>query len=385
MEEDVAQAELYHVNGTYPATTYFYHQEADQSLNPVDGWCDYSAPSCTGRSHGDPINITDSLKVILAYAREGQSIDPGILNQDNKLDGEGPFRVVPPQKGPNPPDQSSNAANQTVVWPYEHDWDHNAGAATRSVTIIRVEPLPAGMTDINILEAGWSYIDNAKIIVYGAIDGTDSNSNGVLDSEEGSDPGQDADNDGIPDYQDTDTARVRHAGGSEKILMQTTAGAFSEVKCLGDDDPEVPQTGKPNMRFPYGTLDFSITGLAAGQSVDLALTFPEDVPIDYKYYKISAANGWVQTPFASNDGDNVIVLTLTDGDPATDADGVANGVIQDPGALASSSSSGSGGGGGGGCFISSTSQQSPSGIIVLVLSVGCGLIAAVRFSLKFTV
>ena len=44
--------------------------------------------------------------MILAISRENGPMDPGILNDQNKLDGEGPFRVVPPQKVPSPPDQS---------------------------------------------------------------------------------------------------------------------------------------------------------------------------------------------------------------------------------------------------------------------------------------
>ena len=48
--------------------------------------------------------------------------------------------------------------------------DHNAGFSPRSATIIKVEPLPEGTTDIDLLEAGWKYIDESKIVVYGAID-----------------------------------------------------------------------------------------------------------------------------------------------------------------------------------------------------------------------
>ena len=56
-----------------------------------------------------------------------------------------------------------------MVWPYNANWDHNGGSATRSATIIRVEPLPEGTTDIDVLEAGWQYVDEEKIVVYGAI------------------------------------------------------------------------------------------------------------------------------------------------------------------------------------------------------------------------
>lgn len=160
---------LYHVFGDYPASSYYYNSTADMALNPA-GWCRYDAPSAQGRANGDPITNPDGLKLLLAITRDGQYLTPGVLNLQNKLDGEGPFRVVPPQKLPGPPDQRSTAANQNVVWPYDVNADHNAGFSARSTTIIKVEPLPAGTTDINLLEAGWRYVDEGKIVVYGAID-----------------------------------------------------------------------------------------------------------------------------------------------------------------------------------------------------------------------
>jgi hypothetical protein len=108
--------------------------------------------------------------MMLAFKRDGEYLTPGVLNSQNKLDGEGPFRVVPPQKNPGPPDQRSSSKNQGVIWPYDANADHNAGFSSRTVTIIKVEPLPEGTTDIDTMEAGWDYVDEGKIIVYGAID-----------------------------------------------------------------------------------------------------------------------------------------------------------------------------------------------------------------------
>jgi hypothetical protein len=354
-----ADLDMYHVYGNepgqsyqYPPATYYYDLQADVEMNPDSGWCDYSAPSCAGRSHGDAIPVSGGLKAILAYQREGAYLDTGVLNDENKLDGEGPFRVVVPQKYVNAPDQSSQSSDQDVTWPYVYEWDHNAGSCSRSATIIKIEPLPEGTTDIDILEAGWSYVDQEKIIVYGAIDGTDSNGNGVLDSEEGTDPADDFDDDGTPDYMDTDTAAVRHPNGLETVRLHTSAGNFSNVACMTDDDPSLPGNGKPDRQFPYGVNRFLITGLTAGQSVTLSLEYPSAVPTTAKYYKVDSSGEWNEMSFGSNDGDNRITLLLTDGDPLTDGDGIANGTIDDPGALTTlSTSSSSGDGGGGGCFI----------------------------------
>ena len=107
--------------------------------------------------------------MLLALKREGRPLSPAVLSKDNKLDGEGPYRVIVPQKVPSPPDRSSKAKEQPELWPYRADWDHNAGSSTRSVTLIRVEPLPPGTTDIDIAEIGWKYVDEGKIVIYGAI------------------------------------------------------------------------------------------------------------------------------------------------------------------------------------------------------------------------
>jgi hypothetical protein len=358
-----ADLDMYHVYGNepghsyqYPPATYYYDMQADIDQNPDFGWCDYTAPSCAGRSNGDAIPVAEGLKAILAYKRDGAYLDPGVLTDENKLDGEGPFRVVVPQKYVGPPDQSSKADEQAVLWPYDYNLDHNAGSCSRSATLIKVEPLPAGTTDIDILEAGWSYVDQRKIVIYGSIDGSDSNGNGILDSEEGIDTTDDMDQDGTPDYMDTDTAAFRHPNGIEKVRLHTSGGNFANVSCMKDDDPSLPQNGKPSRDFPYGVNKFMITGLAAGGTVTVLIDFPDSVPTTAQYFKINSSGQWVEIPFGSNDGDNRITLTLTDGDPLTDSDGALNGTIDDPGALSvspapagttPSSSSGSSG-----CFIS---------------------------------
>ncbi|ETR73126.1 MAG: hypothetical protein OMM_01184 [Candidatus Magnetoglobus multicellularis str. Araruama] len=158
----VAEPALYHIRGTYPQATYYYNAEAET-------WCDYNAPMCSSFSHGSIIPVTGGLKALLAMQRDGVKLTPGVLNNENRLDGSGPYRIVVPQKEPCAPDQSAKSDNQDVVWPFTDSWDHNAGFCTRSVTIIKVEPLPEGTTDIDVMEAGWDFVDNEKIIIYGAI------------------------------------------------------------------------------------------------------------------------------------------------------------------------------------------------------------------------
>lgn len=338
----------YPVKGVYPEATFQYHEEADTALNQVDGWCDYSSVNCRGRNHGDPIAVSGGLRTILATKIDGAHLDPGVLNTDNKLDGSGPFRVVPPQLVPCAPDQSCKAENQDVVWPFVDEWDHNAGSATRSTTIIKVEPLPEGTTDIDVLEAGWDYVDKKKIIIYGAINGTDSNGNGILDSEEG-------DND-----PDPKKARCRPVTCSGKMEIRAPKGLLRNVRAMSCDDPGLSQVNRPNMDFPYGAIKCEIHGLDPldpdGEKVTLTFEFPGNVPKTAKFYKVTAA-GWVELPFEDNDGDPIIEVTFQDGDPLTDADGVKNGTIVDPGVIATPDADGgskaSSDGGSSGCFIRS--------------------------------
>ena len=159
------------VNGAYPVATYFYNAEADKAKTSY-GWCNYSSAGNKGRVHGDTIAVDNGLRLILALQADGKDLVPGKLGSDNKLlsNSEGPFRVVTPQKFVNAPDQASTATKQDVLWPYMSGWDHNAGFSSKSATIIKIEPLPAGTTDINVLEAGWAYIDQEKIVIYGALE-----------------------------------------------------------------------------------------------------------------------------------------------------------------------------------------------------------------------
>lgn len=150
----------------------------------------------------------------------------------------------------------------------------------------------------------------------------------------------------------TNAATVRHPKGSETVCLHTSKGNFSNVACISDDDPSLPQNGKPSRQFPYGVNRFLITGLSAGDSVTLSIAFPDAVSTTAQYHKVNSSGQWEEINLGSNDGDNRITLTLTDGDPLTDADGIENGIIDDPGALTTSTTpAASSSGGGGGCFI----------------------------------
>jgi len=175
----------YDVTGPYPYGTYY------GGLDFVD----YGIiPGCIE----DGGRIPDKLYMLLAYMRDGDPLSIGKLVPDEsnpgtlKLDGEGPYRLVPPQKMAGSPDRGRNDPQEDPDdgWNYDPNKDHNAGFSARTVAAIRVDPLPDGTSDFNWYEGGWNLVDKAKLVIYGAINPrtypvsgrvSDSNGEGVPD------------------------------------------------------------------------------------------------------------------------------------------------------------------------------------------------------------
>jgi hypothetical protein len=152
----------YDVMGPYPHGYYYEGLNfVDYTYNP-----DYLF-------HGNM--LPDKLYMLLGYLRDGDPLEKGRLVRDQKnpgvltLQGEGPYRLVIPQKIAGGPDRPSTSSPIGDGWDYDANKDHNAGFSVRSVTAIRVEPLPAGTTDFNWIEGGWNLVDKGRVIVYGAI------------------------------------------------------------------------------------------------------------------------------------------------------------------------------------------------------------------------
>ena len=120
----------YDVMGPYPYGTYY------GGLPFVD----YGIiPGCLDNGE----RIPDKLYMLTAYLRDGDPLTPGKINPTTlSLDGEGPYRLIPPQKVAGSPDRSSKMRPLTG----EHmdcdkiNKEHNAGFSARTVTAIRVDP-----------------------------------------------------------------------------------------------------------------------------------------------------------------------------------------------------------------------------------------------------
>jgi hypothetical protein len=170
----------------------------------------------------------------------------------------------------------------------------------------------------------------------------------------------DTDGDGIPDNldafpNDNRKATVPNPMGGQGTTIDTssTAGArLMGVAAMADTDASLNQTGKPaGFGFGGGVIAFKVAGLPPGGTASVVLTFPASIPANAKVFKIDSG-GFHEFPGAVISG-NTVTLTLKDGG-AGDADGVANGVIDDPVGLATPVASSAPDSSGGSCAVAGT-------------------------------
>ena len=125
---------------------------------------------------------------------------------------------------------------------------------------------------------------------------------------------------------------VDSSTGRGKVYLDSSAGTIENLAAISPDDmPGVPDSLNP----VYGFFSFEITDISSGESVNIPLAFPENVPAGTEYWKYGPTSDdntphWYQIPVSDDDGDRIIVITLTDGGIGDD-DLAANGVIVDDG------------------------------------------------------
>ena len=109
--------------------------------------------------------------LMIAYGRDGGPLDPCSLDPvSGRLNGEGPYRLIAPQRSPGPPDRGSSVSPSGYDdgYDYADGNDHNAGLCVRGLVAIRVNPIPHGYEEFDWKNGGWSLVERGEIIVYGA-------------------------------------------------------------------------------------------------------------------------------------------------------------------------------------------------------------------------
>ncbi|TWX62243.1 right-handed parallel beta-helix repeat-containing protein [Colwellia hornerae] len=200
---------------------------------------------------------------------------------------------------------------------------------------------------------------------------TDSDNDGISDADEGY---SDSDNDGISDYLDIDDNPSRLPIDDSTAAMQTVSGlslSLGDIVTTSGGATAANATVNVNNISNdehFTTLstitNFNVSGLTeAGQSVPIVIPLAngKTIPEGSIYRKYSNSKGWFDFVVDSNNGvysaltdedgncpyplstqyqqgltagNNCIQLLIKDGGE-NDADGLANGMIKDPGALTS--------------------------------------------------
>ena len=204
----------------------------------------------------------------------------------------------------------------------------------------------------------------------------DTDGDGVIDVDEGA---GDANGNGVDDYVDpTDQDHLLIAREGGQAFLQVLEGqrlrlgpvamasggdtelTMSDIETYGNDGRAAPGSDDTRFRYPGGLFDFEISDLPVpGASVLVVIPQSAIIPDAATYRKFTYSSGWSDivtdvanklmsapgdlgvcpAPGNAGYGDGLtaghacVQLMIEDGGP-NDADGLANGVIRDPGGVA---------------------------------------------------
>jgi hypothetical protein len=181
----------------------------------------------------------------------------------------------------------------------------------------------------------------------------DLDGDGVPDEQEVDDT-VDLNDDGIVDNDQPEVIKsVGSAfGGHVAIGVSKNSASIEEIEVLETIHPAsiLDKKNKPTM-FSYGLFSYRLRVNQAGDSASVKIYYSEVISGAQYFYMYDTVNGWVDyTQYATfNPDGRSITVELKDGGHG-DSDGVENGIIVDPGGVASSMAS-LDAGIGGGCFI----------------------------------
>lgn len=137
----------------------------------------------------------------------------------------------------------------------------------------------------------------------------------------------------------SDSASSVSSTGTGTISLSSSGGGVLSMSPVAESS--LPIMGKPTATFPHGFTSWTVSDLSPGQTITVTLTYPANIPMGIKYWKVMGST-WVDATsiVGDIDGDNVLTITITDNGPF-DADPTP-GVISDPGGPTSPDTDGDG-------------------------------------------
>ena len=116
---------------------------------------------------------------------------------------------------------------------------------------------------------------------------------------------------------------VATATGTGTACFTSSHGIIVELTAMATP-PRAPAV------LPHGMFSFNISCIDPGQTVTVTIELPERVPVGTEWWKYQAGS-WYWLPIGSDDGDNIITVTLTDGVFPGDEDSVVGQITDDGG------------------------------------------------------
>jgi large repetitive protein len=210
----------------------------------------------------------------------------------------------------------------------------------------------------------------------------DSDGDGTDDASEGI---GDGDSDGIPDYLDANsdgmsdsnllpnqtadlsTQYIIQTEPGLQLIIGTTAQAANsfgavlsneQIESFGSESGGAPANADDGFEHIGGIYDFEVSGVVAGESVNIVIPLQTAIPLNAQYRKFNAGTGWGRFIENNNNAvysasgalgacpepgsseyeeglaylDNCLQLQIEDGG-ANDTDNTVNGMVKDPGAI----------------------------------------------------
>jgi len=212
--------------------------------------------------------------------------------------------------------------------------------------------------DLYSQASGWS--DSIEFTTNSSIE--DFDGDGIPDAYEVDDT-VDLNGDGTPDNDQPDVIKsiLSAVGANEPFGVSKISASIDAIEVLEPINPAtiLDKANKPET-FLFGLASYRLRVNQVGATVLVRIYYSEDISEATQYYLYNTVNGWqdyTQYTTFNADGRSVTV-ELQDGGHG-DSDGVANGIIVDPGGVASAAATaGLDSGVGGGCFIAATSYGS---------------------------
>ena len=192
----------------------------------------------------------------------------------------------------------------------------------------------------------------------------DFDGDGIPDDSEVDDT-VDLNEDGTPDNDQPDVIKSAHSAvaNQEPLGVNKISASIDSIELLMPIHPsEILDKYNNPENFLFGLTAYRLKVNQVGATVQVRIYYAEDISGAAGYYVYDTINGWhdyTQYTTFNPDGRSITV-ELEDGGHG-DSDGVANGIIVDPGGVVGAATGGLDSGSGGGCFIAAAVSPDSSG------------------------